>query len=350
MTVALVVGATGVTGAPLCEQLLRAGWRVHALSRRVPQLASGTPVQSLFHLPVDLDDGARTHAALADLGAVTHVFYCANSPSAEARKEMIGSLLDGLETLPHFTNINFIQGMKYYGCHLGPFPTPAKETDPRVPGCDFYYTEEDMIQARQAGQAWTWTTLRPHSVCGLSAGNPVNVASAVAVYASMQRALGDTLAFPGTDAAFRSLFQVADAGLLARAAIHVSTLAQGRNRAFNINNGDYFRWQTLWPSIAAFFGLKPGGPSGASLTAFFEEQKPVWDALVRDHRLAPFPYDRLPRWSLGEYQPPNSRLACTYDVIADTVRLRQAGFCEAIDSGAMFQKIFGQLRAERLIP
>ncbi|MEP9379856.1 SDR family oxidoreductase [Aquabacter sp. CN5-332] len=347
---ALVVGATGVTGAPLCEQLLNEGWRVNAFSRRVPQLAPGTPLDGLSHLALDLDDVARTNAALAERPDITHVFYCANSPSAEARKEMIRSLLDGLENLPRFANINFIQGMKYYGCHLGPFPTPAKETDPRVPGCDFYYTEEDMIQARQDGRAWTWTTLRPHSVCGTSAGNPVNVASALAVYASMQRAQGDTLPFPGTERTFRTLFQVADAGLLARAAIHVSTMERGRNRTFNINNGDYFRWESLWPAIAAFFGLKPGAPSGTFLTEIFEQQKPVWDALVRDHALAPFPYDRLPRWSLGEYQAPNSRLACEYDVIADTVRLRQAGFCEAMDSGVMFQKIFGQLRAERLIP
>ncbi len=347
---ALVVGATGVTGTPLCEQLLHQGWRVHAFSRRVPQLKAGTPLGAFSHLALDLDDVARTNAALAERPDITHVFYCANAPSADGRKEMIRSLLGGLENLPHFANINFIQGMKYYGCHLGAFPTPAKETDPRVPGCDFYYTEEDMIQERQRGRDWTWTTLRPHSVCGTSAGNPVNVASALAVYAAMHRALGDELPFPGNARTFHMLFQVADADLLARAAIHVSTLEQGRNRAFNLNNGDCFRWENEWPAIAAWFGLKPGAPNGVFLPEFFGRERPVWDGLVREHALQPFPYDRLPGWSLGEYQLPNSRLACEHDVIGDTVRLRQTGFCEAIASSAMFQNIFGKMRAERLIP
>ena len=34
--VALVVGASGVTGTPLTEQLALAGWKVYGVSRRVP--------------------------------------------------------------------------------------------------------------------------------------------------------------------------------------------------------------------------------------------------------------------------------------------------------------------------
>ena len=263
---------------------------------------------------------------------------------------MISQLLDALEQLPRFANINFIQGMKYYGCHLGPFRTPAKETDPRVPGCDFYYTEEDMLLARQSGHPWTWTVLRPHSVCGYSAGNPLNVAVALALYGSIQKARCEPFAFLGTEASFNSLFQVVDASLLARASIHVSTTAGCSNKAFNINNGDIFRWSQLWPALADFFGLPCAGPQRLSPTRFFERESATWQTMAKQHGLREFPYERLPRWCLGEYTEPNGRLSAEYDLFANTTRLRQSGFCEALDSQDMFLRIFAELRALKVIP
>src|SRR5260370_10552611 len=35
-----------------------------------------------------------------------------------------------------------------------------------------------------------------------------------------------------------------------------ATSAAGRNQAFNIVNGDIFRWRWLWPKLAADFGLE----------------------------------------------------------------------------------------------
>src|SRR5262245_5501460 len=41
--VALLVGASGVTGTPLAEELLGLGWKVYGVSRRSPVLKPGTP-------------------------------------------------------------------------------------------------------------------------------------------------------------------------------------------------------------------------------------------------------------------------------------------------------------------
>jgi nucleoside-diphosphate-sugar epimerase len=347
--VALVVGATGVTGAPLCEELLRQGWTVYAVSRRMPVLRSPSESRRLIHLPIDLADAGAIHDGLAAHKDITHVFYCANAPTQELRQAMISHLLDALEHAAGFRSINFIQGMKYYGCHLGPFSTPARETDPRVAGCDFYYTEEDMLVRRQQGAAWSWTVLRPHSVCGYSAGNPVNVAAALAIYGAIQRERGAPFSFPGTPASFNTRFQVMDAGLLARAAIHVSTKDACANTAFNINNGDAFRWSDLWPELAGAFGLEPAPPDGSHPMQFFAQHESTWRGLAGKHGLREFPYDRLPRWCLGEYKEPNGRLNCEYDLFADTTRLRQSGFAETVDNRDMFLRIFADLRAERMI-
>jgi nucleoside-diphosphate-sugar epimerase len=347
---ALVLGASGVTGTPFCEQLLAAGWPVYGVSRRSPKLSIDAPLARFTHVPLDLEDAEATRAAVRAHSTITHVYHCANAHDATARLRMLTNLLDALEAFaPEFRNINLMQGMKYYGCHLGPFRTPAREDDPRRSG-DFYYQEEDLVRRRQAGRTWTWTALRPHSVCGYSSGSPLNLAVALGVYASLRRAGNEPLWFPASPGCFRALFQVIDADVLARGAIHVSTTPACANGAFNIGNGDIFRWQNFWPVIAAWFGIEPAGPSEEPLAEYFERNALAWQALVAKHGLRAFPYERLPNWVRGDYAAPNSRFAAEYDIIADTVKLCRTGFCGAIDSDVMFVRLFGRYRAERIIP
>ncbi len=348
---ALVIGATGVTGTPMVEELLLAGWRVHAVSRRSPMLRPGVPVAALRHTAIDLTDHAASEAALSRLTDVTHLFYCANDPSPQVRLELMRHVIDAVEAhAPGLCNVHLLQGTKYYGCHLGPFKVPARESDPRVPGADFYYSEEDCVRARQRGRSWTWTATRPHSVCGHARGNPLNLAVALAIYGSLQKGLGNTFFFPASQACFEHRFNVADSELLARASIWCSTTPGCGNEAFNINNGDVFRWSDLWARLAEFFGLKAAGPQAQRLPEFLAAHEGTWRKLEEKHGLASFPYERIPRWAQGDYQPPNSRFACEYDVVSDLAKSRHHGFTEQLDSGAMFLRHFARLREARVIP
>jgi uncharacterized protein YbjT (DUF2867 family) len=136
---ALVIGATGVTGTALIEQLLDSGWGVAAVSRRTPLLRRDVARTKLRHVAVDLRDAERTHAAFAGLTDLTHVYYCANARRADLRLQLLTNVLDALEcAAPQLANINLMQGTKYYGGHLGPFKVPARETDARISGADFY--------------------------------------------------------------------------------------------------------------------------------------------------------------------------------------------------------------------
>jgi nucleoside-diphosphate-sugar epimerase len=348
---ALVVGASGVIGAPLTEQLIEAGWRVVAASRRAPVLRSGVPAGGLKHLAVDLADVQATRSAFARLGEVTHVFHCANDPRPEVRLRMLSNVLAAIEPAARrLANIHLMQGTKYYGCHLGPITVPARETDPRVAGADFYYSEEDFVSVCQYGKRWSWTATRPHAVCGYTANNPMNLAVVLAIYGSLCKALGRAFAFPASEACFRARFNVMDADLLARAAIWCSTTPACANQAFNVNNGDVFGWHEIWPRLAAFFGLEPAAPGGESLAEFLAAQEPMWRALAERHGLKAFPYEQAAQWVQGDYRFPNSRLACEYDVHADLGRLRAHGFRESVDSAAMFVALFARLRGERVIP
>jgi hypothetical protein len=76
----------------------------------------------------------------------------------------------------------------------------------------------------------------------------------------------------------------------------------------------------------------------------------LWSALTSKYGLKAFPFERTPEWAQGAFSPPNSRLGCEYDFISDTIRVRQAGFADCIDSEQMFLGMFDRFRAEKLIP
>jgi hypothetical protein len=87
-------------------------------------------------------------------------------------------------------HVTLYPGGKAYGCHLGPFKTPAREDDPRYLGVNFYYDQEDLLRTRQQRANWSWTVFRPEEVCGFAVGNPMNLSMVIAVYASISRELG----------------------------------------------------------------------------------------------------------------------------------------------------------------
>jgi len=348
---ALVTGATGVTGTPLTEALLAAGWSVYAVSRRGPPLRGPMRSGHLHHLAVDLADAQACRAQLGALEPVTHLFHCANAPTSGERRRLLQNVLDAIEQgSPRLENVHLMQGTKYYGCHLGPFKVPAQETDPRVPGADFYYGEEDLVRTRAAAARWRWTALRPHSVCGYAGGNPLNLATALAVYGTLARAEGSELSFPASATCFETRFNVVDAELLARAAIECASRPECGNEAFNFNNGDVFRWCEVWPVIARSFGLAPAGPGPEALAPYLAARAGRWQAIAAQHRLRPFPYERAAQWAQGDYRPPHSRLACEYDVVSELSKARRFGFAEHTDSAQMFVRLFARLRQEGVIP
>src|SRR5688572_17783078 len=221
---ALVVGATGVTGTPLAEELLAAGWAVHAICRRKPMLRAGVDATRLHHVALDITDARACQSVLGRLDDVTHLFHCANAPDAATRLALLRNVLDAIEAgRAPLANVHLMQGTKYYGCHLGPFRVPAKESDPRVPGADFYYTEEDYVRNRARAGRWTWTALRPHAVCGYARGNPLNLAVVLGLYGALRREAGEPFHFPSTAASFEARFNVCDSEVLARAAIRCAT-------------------------------------------------------------------------------------------------------------------------------
>jgi hypothetical protein len=129
---------------------------------------------------------------------------------------------------------------------------------------------------------------------------PMNLAMVIAVYAVISKHLGVPLRFPGKPLAYRSLIEMTDAGLLARAMVWAATDPRAANQAYNINNGDMFRWEEMWPALAGYFGLPvaPGLP--VSLATVMGDKQPVWDEIVARHGLAPTAYRDVSSWAFGD--------------------------------------------------
>lgn len=344
---AVVVGATGVIGRYLTQHLATNGWQVIGVSRS----ASGED-GNVRYLPVDLLDAADARQKLGQLEDVTHFFYAAYQEHADPTENVAvnTSMLQNAVTsvdaaARNLKRVVLMEGVKAYGVHLGPFKTPAKESDPRHMPPNFYYAQEDFVRQYQKRRRWNWTVLRPDVVCGLSIGNPMNLAMVIAIYASISKALGLPLRFPGKRGCYEALAQVTDAGLLARATEWAALADRAAGEIFNVTNGDIFRWQHLWPKFAAFFGMEYALPQTISLAKMMPDKGPIWEELVRTHNLQPIPYEKVAAWSFGDFV-----FGCDYDVIAETTKLHKFGFCDVEESEAMFLRLFREFREQRVIP
>jgi nucleoside-diphosphate-sugar epimerase len=346
--VALVVGAQGVIGGNLVSHLEElGGWQVVGLSRR-----GGESAGAVRHVSVDLLDAGDTQRALAELSDVTHVFYAAyqDRPSfaelVEPNQRMLVNVLEAIEpAAAGLRHVQLMQGYKVYGAHLGPFKTPAREDDPPHMPPEFNVEQQAFVEELQQGKEWTWSALRPSVVCGFALGIPMNLAMVIAVYATISKYLGVPLRFPGKPGAYHSLIEMTDAGLLARAMVWAATDPAAANEAYNINNGDLFRWEEMWPKLADKFDLPvaPGLP--INLASVMADKEPVWDEIVAKHDLVPTPYRDVSSWAFGD-----GVFSWDYDLIADGSKARRHGFHHFVDTAEMFARIFDDMRARRIIP
>ncbi|MFD6062290.1 SDR family oxidoreductase [Rhodococcus wratislaviensis] len=346
--VAVVVGARGVIGGNLIDHLEATGeWDVVGLSRR-----GGSDTDRVRHIAVDLLDERDAAEKLADLRDVTHIFYAAyqDRPSwAELVAPNVAMLVNTVNALEPVAegleHISLMQGYKVYGAHLGPFKTPARESDPPHMPPEFNVDQQQFLEDRQRGKRWTWSAIRPSVVCGFALGNPMNLALVIAVYATMSKELGVPLRFPGKPGAYTSLIEMTDAGLLAEATVWAATTPECANQAFNINNGDLFRWDEMLPKIADFFELDVAPPLPMSMDVVMADKAPVWDRLVAKHGLEPTPYSDVSSWAFGDFV-----FGWDYDVIADGSKARRLGFHRHVETERMFLDIFRDLRARKIIP
>jgi nucleoside-diphosphate-sugar epimerase len=348
---ALIAGSTGIVGGNLAALLVEQGWTVYGLARRRSSAAGVIP------LAADLRDRSALVTALAD-NAPTHLFFCTwlrqptEAENVAINGQMIENLFAALRDKP-LQHAALVTGTKHY---LGPFETygqtvaetPFRENAPRLPGLNFYYTQEDVLFREAAAHGFAWTVHRPHTIIGYAPGNAMNMGQTLAVYATLCRESGQPFIFPGSREQWNALTDVTDARMLAQQLSWAATTAAAHGQAYNISNGDLFRWRWLWPQIAAYFGVEwQGAPTDKALPLEprMNDAAQRWQALAAKHGLAEADVNQLVSWWHTD-----GDLGRTVECVNDMTESRVRGFSAFQSTPASFFDLFNRLRAERLIP
>ena len=344
----IIAGVSGVIGRAVLEKFeADPKFEVVGLSRSSPNFDMATA-----HISVDLTDQDDCWKKLKQQTDVTHVAFAAYVEKVSLHEQvgpnltMLKNLIEILEEAsPSLEHVTLFQGGKAYGCHLGAFKTPAKETDPRHMPPNFYYDQEDFLRSQSLGKLWSWTALRPEAVCGFAVGNPMNLLMVIAVYAAISKHLGQPMRFPGTHAAYGALYQVSDADVLASATHWAGNCESATEEIYNITNGDCFRWSTLWPIFAEYFDMEYAPPIPICLQDMMADKAEIWSEITLEHDLNKYSFDQVASWRFGDFI-----FNCEFDNITSTIKARTSGFHDCIDSEKMFQQKFDRLRQMKVIP
>lgn len=345
---AIVAGALGVTGRALVNHLASLGtWDVIGLSRRTPEFET-----TADHISVDLLNRSEVEAKLKEIHDVTHIFYAALQTAPNFAEEVVPNLAMLVNTVEvveknskKLRKVVLIEGAKFYGAHFGPYKTPAKETDSRHMPPNFYYDQEDYLKLQAKGKDWSWTALRPSCISGFAVGNPMNMATVIAVYAAICKEMRLPLRFPGSAVAYRAVMEMTDAELLAKAMVWVAENDKCHGEAFNITNGDFNRWQNIWPHLAEFFKMPYESPLRLPLVQLMSDKEPVWNTMVKKYDLRDYSFQQAASWQFGE-----AIFNLEYDVMSDTTKARKFGFHECVDTEEMLIRLFTEFQKNRFIP
>jgi nucleoside-diphosphate-sugar epimerase len=348
---ALIAGVSGIVGRHLAEHLTQTGWDVVGLSRNAHDLPPGVQ-----HIAGDLTNGPALKTALKGVDA-SHVFITTWSRQAteaeniKVNSAMVANLLGALEG-QKVRHVALVTGLKHY---LGPFEayakakpiTPFREEQPRLPFENFYYAQEDVVfdYAKRAGFAWT--VHRPHTLIGYAVGNAMNMAATLGAYAAICKETGKPFVFPGSPEQFTACVDITDGRILAQQLSWAATTPAAANQAFNITNGEIFRWNWMWPKLAAHLGVTPADHPGR-LTPLAESMagmEPVWDKIVAARGLQKNALNTVASWWHSD-----ADLGRTIENFTDMTKCRDLGFTGYQNSVRSFTDAFDKLRANKIIP
>ena len=350
---ALVVGASGIVGNNLARRLRERGWQVYGLARRPP-----TDIDGVLPVAADLLDPAALRTALhglkpTDVFISTWLKQKTEAENIRVNSAMVRNVLEALSAAGSVKHVALVTGLKHY---LGPFEaygkgalpaTPFREDQPRLNIENFYYAQEDEVFAAAKRDGFGWSIHRPHTIIGYAVGNAMNMGVTLAVYASICRETGRPFSFPGSAVQWNGLTDMTDAGLLARHLEWAATTEAARNQAFNIVNGDVFRWSWMWTRLADWFGIEPAPypGEGIPLERQLADAGPVWTDLARKHRLAETDLSVLASaWHT------DADLGRPIEVVTDMSKSRKLGFLDYQATDDSFFNLFTRLREARIIP
>jgi hypothetical protein len=183
---------------------------------------------------------------------------------------------------------------------MQPHDPPFTEDLPRLSAPNFYYTQEDILfEEIEKKEGLTWSVHRPAMIWGFSPFSLMNMVGTLCVYASICKHLGLPLYFPGSKEAWECYSEASDADLIAEHQIWAAVDPYARNEAFNVHNGDIFRWNMFWKVLAEQFEIQEYGfveGKNIGLQEMMKDKGAVWEEIVRQNQLQPTMIEEVGNW------------------------------------------------------
>jgi nucleoside-diphosphate-sugar epimerase len=350
---ALIVGASGIVGLNLATFLAqKEDWTVYGLSRN-PDARDG--IQAVA---ADLQSLGSVQAALRGI-TPTHVFIATwlrqptEAENIRINSAMVRNLLNVVAQAKSVQHVALVTGLKHY---LGPFEaygkgklpaTPFREEQGRLDVENFYYAQEDEVFSAAEREGFGWSIHRPHTIIGYAVGNAMNMGVTLAAYAAICRETGRPFQFPGSAVQWNSLTDMTDARLLARHLEWAAITSGARNQAFNVVNGDVFRWSWMWSELARWFDIEPAPFSGEGipLEVQLKDAAPIWAEIAMKYGLV-----ERDLKVLASAWHTDGDLGRPIEVVTDMSKSRKFGFLEYQATNESFFALFDTLRNKRFIP
>jgi nucleoside-diphosphate-sugar epimerase len=348
---ALIAGVSGIIGRHLAERLTAEDWIVTGISRHKHDLPG-----DVDHIAVDLTDDGAVKQALAhveptDIFITTWLRQPTEAENCRVNAGMVRNLLQAVEGKP-IKHVALVTGLKHY---MGPFEayakakpiTPFREEQPRLAYQNFYYDQEDEVFAAAERQGFGWSVHRPHTLIGYALGNQMNMAATLGAYAAICRETGRPFVFPGSPQQYAAPVDITDGRIIAKHLLWAATEAAARNNAFNIVNGEVFRWNWLWPKLADYFGIPAAEYPGHAqpLDEQMAGMEPVWDGIVAKHGLQKNPLNMVASWWHSD-----ADLGRVIENFTDMTKSRDMGFTDYQNTVRSFTDAFDRFRAARVLP
>lgn len=362
--VALVIGITGIVGTSLAKILPRSDapggpWKVYGVARRPqPRWFADSPIE---YIECDVLDESDTAEKISPLKDVTHLFWVVwVSRSSEEKNcldngKMFRNVLDALlPNAPRLQHICLQTGGKHY---LGPHSIagkalahepPFREEMPRLPVVNFYYTLEDILfDTVKKKEGLTWSVHRPNVIFGFSPWSLMNLLGSLAAYAAICKHEGLPFRYPGNKVTWEQFGDVSDAELIAEQEVWASVDPSGKNHAFNVTNGDVFKYKRVWSLLAGRFGLEvpPYNGQPISLKEMMKDKESVWEEIVAEHDLIPTKLEDVGNWWFVDLV-----LNTPFTSVSSMNKSKESGFLGFRNTEASVLHWIDKMRRKKIVP
>ncbi|KAK8584976.1 hypothetical protein V6N13_138918 [Hibiscus sabdariffa] len=256
---------------------------------------------------------------------------------------------------PQLRHICLQTGSKHY---VGPFELlgeiqphdpPCTEDLPRLNTSNFYYTQEDILfEEMEKKEGLTWSVHRPNIIFGFSPYSLMNLVGTLCVYAAICKHEGKPLLFPGSKAAWNCYTEASDADLIAEQQIWAAVHPYAKNEAFNLSNGNVFKWKHLWGVLAEHFGIEQFGlveGENRGLEETMKWKESVWEEIVKQKRLQKTKLQEVGHWWFADLI-----LWLEAPALISMNKSREHGFLGFRDSRNSFVTWIHKMKAYKIVP